>query len=456
MNKKEELEELFEKKSIRYVFFKYFIPLMLSFFAISAYTTADAYFVKKYLGTSAFEAIGLAFPMVQFLTAITLMLSVGASVVIEVDLGKGDYKEANKMYSMMLGVTIITSIIAMPLLKIISDIVYLNYDVSLQTLNNAKIYSDTLILTTIVWCLSQYYISIGRVIGKPMLISIAIIIGNILNIVFDYVALEYFNMGIEGVIYATGASSFIMYLIARFAVGNKVLKIVKFKWNLKKVWFALYNGFSDLVSESTYGITQMLFMIAIIKYVGQSGVESLTFVNTISNFLMLTLYAISVAISQAVSYDYGAGDIKRANDFKNLAIKYSIIFGVFSMLVLNLFVEDFIGIFGITDENAIKVIVEGMALYSLVFIVQGYNNVLISYYTATENAKASAILSILRSFILIAIGINVLPIYLGISGVWLTYVFAEIGALIYYVINKKKLDSYELNGVDIDAGNMVS
>ena len=70
-------------------------------------------------------------------------------------------------------------------------------------------------------------------------------------------------------------------------------------------------------------------------------------------------------------------------------------------------------------------------LYSLAFLVNGINILGSAYFTALEDAKTSALISLLRGIILIFIGILILPQFLGDAGIWLTVFFSEIITLLY-------------------------
>ena len=55
-------------------------------------------------------------------------------------------------------------------------------------------------------------------------------------------------------------------------------------------------------------------------------------------------------------------------------------------------------------------------------------------FTAFSNGKVSALLSLLRTFILFTLGIVVLPFLFHINGVWLVVPFAEFSTLIFSIV----------------------
>jgi Na+-driven multidrug efflux pump len=77
--------------------------------------------------------------------------------------------------------------------------------------------------------------------------------------------------------------------------------------------------------------------------------------------------------------------------------------------------------------------VKGSKLYAFGFLICGFNIINSGYFTAMGNAKASVIISASRGIVFIFLGINVLPMIIGMNGVWLTVPFAE---LITFIIGR--------------------
>ncbi len=65
-------------------------------------------------------------------------------------------------------------------------------------------------------------------------------------------------------------------------------------------------------------------------------------------------------------------------------------------------------------------------IYFLLVLFCGYNIFTSSMFTALSNRKVSAILSFLRTFGFITIGLLILPNMLNINGIWLAVPSAEI------------------------------
>ena len=85
----------------------------------------------------------------------------------------------------------------------------------------------------------------------------------------------------------------------------------------------------------------------------------------------------------------------------------------------------------------------GFMLYSLSFAVCGLNIFSSSFFTALGDGFTSAAMSFLRTLVFQLVILLTLPIVLGIDGVWLAIVVAELLALVVsIVLLKVKQEKY--------------
>ncbi|KIR03595.1 Multi antimicrobial extrusion protein (Na(+)/drug antiporter), MATE family of MDR efflux pump [Lachnospiraceae bacterium TWA4] len=94
------------------------------------------------------------------------------------------------------------------------------------------------------------------------------------------------------------------------------------------------------------------------------------------------------------------------------------------------------------DKELMKFTANAIRLFSLSYLISAINIFTSSFFTALNNGVVSAILSFLRTFAFLVVAILVAPVVLGINGIWLAVVFAEVlslGVSIFFLlINKKK------------------
>ena len=73
-------------------------------------------------------------------------------------------------------------------------------------------------------------------------------------------------------------------------------------------------------------------------------------------------------------------------------------------------------------------------LYSISFVLMWINIFGSAFFTALNNGLISAVISFLRTLVFQIAAIYLLPLVLGIDGIWLAVLAAELGCLVVTVI----------------------
>ena len=87
----------------------------------------------------------------------------------------------------------------------------------------------------------------------------------------------------------------------------------------------------------------------------------------------------------------------------------------------------------------------GFMIYSASFLFMGFNMFASSFFTALNDGPVSALISFLRTFLFQVGAILVLPALLGLDGIWLAVVTAELLAVavtILCFVKKQKQYGY--------------
>ena len=67
-----------------------------------------------------------------------------------------------------------------------------------------------------------------------------------------------------------------------------------------------------------------------------------------------------------------------------------------------------------------------MRIYALGFLTAGMNIFASAFFTALSNGGVSLLISFSRTFVLQALSVLILPMVLGLNGVWVSFGVAEI------------------------------
>lgn len=402
----------------------------------SLYTIVDGIFVSNLVGTDALSAINICYPLLSLFYAISIMFSTGGCAVVSIQLGEGNSKKANRLFTFItLSALVVTAALAVVSFIFLEPLLtFLGCSETLMPL--CKSYLSVLLVFAPVLTLQILFQSFFVAAGKPALGLILTVSAGISNMILDYVFMAHFNSGISGAALATAAGYFIPAIggvIFFFKNRNGLcfsLPQIDFKALLK----SCTNGSSEMVTNLSTSITTMLFNITMMKHLGNDGVAAITAV-LYSQFLLTALYlGFSVGVAPILSYHYGAGNCAYLNKLKRICYKFVLATSVLSFVLAFSMSNPLASLFSENNQNVHELIKHGMMLFSVGFIFSGFNIFTSAFFTALSDGLTSAIVSFSRTFLFIIAGLYLMMAILGIDGLWLSIPFAELCAFIISII----------------------
>lgn len=94
------------------------------------------------------------------------------------------------------------------------------------------------------------------------------------------------------------------------------------------------------------------------------------------------------------------------------------------------------------DKGLYEMTVRGLRLFSVSFVIQSINIFGSAFFTALNDGLVSALLSFGRTLVFQVGAVFLLPLALGLDGIWLAVVAAELAALVmtvvFFAVKRKK------------------
>lgn len=420
-------ENILATQKISKLFIKFSIPAIISMVIAGAQIIIDGIFLGNFVGQNALASVNIVQPFMQVIIGFSMIISVGSLSFIARSLGEGKKKESQNIFkTALMCITVISLCIVLVGILFDKEIAVLlgSNEVLLE---GAAIYIKTIAIFAPLMSLMFLFGFTNRVVGKPELYLKGTILSLIVNISLDFIFIKQLSLGIRGAAFATG----IAYVAAFFIVvrpmlnKNSIVNIFSGKFDKSVIIPMAYNGSSEGVVSIASGITTYLFNMAFMKIAGASGVAAFSIINYISQFGILVMFGISDGIVPILSYNYGYKKHDRLNDTLNLALKVNLVVGVILFFILFVFGKQLVSLFVSGNQEILNLAVGGARIYAFAFLLCGFNIINSGYFTAIGDAKASIIIAASRGIVFIILGINILPIIVGMSGVWLTVPFAE-------------------------------
>ena len=415
----------FKEKMTYFQFIKYLVPSVMTMIFLSFYTTIDGFFVSKYAGSDALAGINIVIPITCVTFGIAVMLATGSGAIIGDKLGRKKEQEANEIFTF---ITIVLLIFA--ILFTISGILFLEpicifLGSSERLLEHVLPYAYVIFLGSVPMSFKLFFEYLVRTDGKPDVGMIMSLTGLILNVIFDYILVAVLGLGTLGAAWGTTLSITVSMLIGLgYFLKYSHIKFCRPRINWKVLFKSCTNGSSEMLTEMSTGITTFLFNLIIMQYFGEDGVAAVTIIMYIYYFFIAVYMGIAVAAAPIVSYNVGSGNYEKIKETTRYSFITIAISSVLILAISLLYGREIIHLF-VGDGNVFYLTWDALKLFSPVFLFIGLNVFLSGYFIALGNGFISALISSLRSLILVVLFILILPKLLGVSGVWMTMPMAE-------------------------------
>lgn len=438
------------RDSITKIFWTYAIPSILAMLAQTTAGLIDSIFIGRFVGPEGLSAITLVMPFIMILIGIAVMVGIGGTTLAGIELGKKNYNESNNYFNVT---TLLLSIFA-----IVSTLVILLFIDDAASLTGATgltksyliDYSSTISYFLLFFLLNFTFSFFLKIDSKPILVVLITLSGTLLNIFLDYFLIVKFNMAMTGAALATGLSQLIPWLLFLIVILKK--SIWKFKWpklKLHEIWRIVFNGSSEFLNNIAGSIASIVFNYIIMARIGIYGIAAYAVAMQVANIASSINYGFAESNQASISYNFGAGMLKRVSKFLKLTLTTNFITGVLLCILSLLYGDTIIKVF-VDDQTTHALAITILRFHSFAFIIRGVNITIGTYYTAIDDPIRSAGIMLFRSVFAFAAGIIVLPILMGDNGIWASVVFAEVTTFILAILlisrkpfgSRKTIESY--------------
>ena len=417
--------------------FRFVLPSIVMMIFTSIYGVVDGLFVSNFVGKTAFAAVNFIMPLLMMLSAIGFMIGVGGSALVAKTLGEGDNERANKYFSLLVYSVIAAGIVISILGEIFIEPIAYSLGARGEMLNNCVLYSRILFISLTMFMLQNVFQSLFVTAEKPKIGLAVTVTAGCINIVMDFLLIGVFNFGIAGAAIATAMSETFggLFPIIYFSCKNKShLKLGKTRFMGRVLLKACTNGSSELMTNISMSLVNMLYNIQLMNLAGENGVAAYGVIMYV-NFIFIAIFlGYSIGSAPIIGYNYGSQNhIELKNMFKKSLIiitALAVTLTVIAESVSYPLTSSFVGY----DKSLFELTHNGFMIFSISYLMCGFNIWGSAFFTALGNGGISAAISFLRSLLFQIVSIFVLPLIFGISGIWMSVVVAESLSLVVTVV----------------------
>lgn len=399
---------------------------------ISLYTVTDGIFIGRYAGASALAASNIVYPAINLIFGLAIMLATGGSALVAKNLGEQRTAAASRRFTWLTVAATATGLLLALVIALFFTPLLTFLGASPQLFADCRLYLGLLLpffpAAALMVIFNAFYIADGRP-SQGFLVSI---VSGLANAVLDYVFLAHFGLGIAGAALATGLTDLLAAIIGLvyFSRYSRTLRFCAFQAELAVLRTACGNGISELVTQLSVGLVTLLFNLITFRLAGEDGVAAISVILYAEMLLTSILMGFTNGVAPIFSYHHGAG--QRAELARLLKLSLGVIAG-FSLLAFTaarLLAAPLITLFLPAGGHVFTLTLSGLLLFSLSFLLVGFNIFASGFFTSLSDGRTSALLSFVRNLAGIVIFLLLLPGVWGITGVWLAVPAADAAALL--------------------------
>lgn len=431
------------KRLLRFV-----ISPILMIICTAVYGVVDGFFISNYVGKIPFAAVNLVMPVDLVPVAIGFMIGEGGNALISKKLGENKRGIANQYFSLLIYTTavigVVLSLAGYAFTPVIADILGANNQLKPYCVEYGRI----LFAAQFFYVLQNIFQSFFIAAGKPDLsLKVSLLSGGI-NVLLDVLFIVVLQWGVAGAAWATALGQVAggMAPLAYFARKNSsLLQITRTRLNLPVLFKTFTNGSSDMVSVLSASVITALYNYQLLSIAGEDGVAAYGAIMYITFIFMSIYLGYASGSAPLISFQYGAKNHEELHNLVRKSIVLMLGMGMVITMTAELAAEPLLGAFVGYDKELFSLTLHGYRMYVLAFLLMGLNIWGAALFTALNNGLVSAAISFLRTFGFEMAAVLLLPLWLGIDGIWISIFVAELCTCfftVYFVMRKREVYHY--------------
>jgi putative MATE family efflux protein len=414
----------------------------------SIYGVVDGLFVSNFVGKTPFAAINFIFPVIMILGAVGFMLGTGGTAVVAKTLGEKKEKLANEYFSLLTYVSIVSGAVLTLIGVIAVEPLAKLMGAEGELLYYSVLYARVVLLGLPFFMLQNAFQNFFITAERPKLGLAVTVMAGVTNILLDALLVGILSLGIVGAAAATALSQFVGGVIPLIYFGRKnssILKLGKTRFYGRTLIKVCINGSSELMSNISSSVVTLLYNGQLLYYIGEDGIAAYGVIMYVCFVFVSIFIGFVIGAAPIVGYNYGANNrVELSNIFRKSVILVGI-GGALMLVVAMLSAVPLSMLFVGYDKALYELTLRGFIIFSLHYIFAGFNIFSSAFFTALNNGVISAVISFLRTLVFQCITVLLLPIIMGVDGIWFSVVIAEaltFAVTLFFIVIKRKKYGY--------------
>lgn len=422
---------------IKQLYRKFLTASMASAMVMSIYSFVDTIAVGQSEGPAGAAAMAVITPLYGVLIFLGILCGVGGSVLYGNARGEGKEEKANALFTAATGLMLFLILLVWIIFALFHQQIFTFFGAYAELMPKVMEYARWLIWFLPVFILPTFISSFIRNDGAPGLAMAAVIIGGCVNIFGDWFFVFPLGLGMTGAAIATvlGTSVQVIIMCIHFFTKKCTLRIVKPNHVKPAICQTLGIGFGASVLDLGTVILSIIMNNQIMRYGDTNALAVYGVVATITSLFQALYCGVGQAIQPIVSANCGAMQADRIKQVWKMSLTTVIVLGIGFTAVGELFPTQIVRLFMDVTPEVLTVAPGIIRPFFLLFLFLGITVLATYHLQSIMHRRMSMMIAVLRSVVISGLLIYILPLFMGILGVWVAMPISElivaIIALIY-------------------------
>lgn len=375
------------------------IPAAISLLITAIYNIVDRIFVGNFVGTSALAGLSICFPLSYMMMAFGLNCSAGGSTLFSIFGGRNEEERMNLSFGNAFVLAVISELFLTLILLLFADPILRVFGVTETSYEYAITYYRIVALGCVFQGLTQLFCDFVRVSGKPFWGMCVTGIGAITNIILDALFVAGFHWGVAGAAWATVIGQILSTVFGAWMVfgGRSQVQVSRRIFKLKKeIWPEIVScGFAFWIAQMAMGFISLVYNSQLGRYGGDVAISVYAVIASIMTFVIMPASGITCII----------------------------------WIIVMLFPRQILMAFG-GSEEMFAIGVSGLRINFCITPILGFVMLATTFFQSLGKPVPSIVITMLRQVVFLVPFLYVLPLFLGINGIFYAQPISDALALV--------------------------
>ena len=407
---------------------QYAVPAIIAMTASSLYNMVDAIFIGHGVGPYAISGLALTFPFMNLAAAFGTLVGVGASTMASMLLGQKNYDIARKVLGNVVVLNFIIGLLFTIVALVFLDPILYFFGASENTISYAREYMQIILAGNVITHVYFGLNSLLRSAGHPKKAMAATIMTVLLNAILDPLFIFTFDMGIRGAAVATILAQVValVLVVVWFCDKRELIHFERgiFRLERRIVKDSIVIGLAPFLMNFVACFVVIIINMRLKTYGGDLAIGAYGIVNRISFVFIMIVSGLTQGMQPIAGYNYGARQMSRVYEVLKKTLLYATVVLTAGFLIGELCPGLVVAIFT-DDPELMEKSIKGMRLVVGMFPLVSLSMVIGNFFQSIGQPKQAIFLSLSRQVVFLIPSLWILPMFLDIAGVWVSFMVSD-------------------------------